>query len=285
MFRDRFAFLLLLLALLPAGAILAQAEPDPPLVDPFREWRDVEKNSLTKSRFAYVDGDQACLWPETGQRMLIPVARLSEEDREWIADHPLRILRGKVVFVADGDTIGVLDADNQQRRVRLEGIDAPESNQAFGNKSKRILSDACHGKEVLVVYTSEDQYGRILGQIYVDDRWLNHDQIESGMAWHYRHFSGDAHLAELQKQSQKAQKGIWSDPNPQQPWRFRLDERRRREAEEEKAKAAEMTAPTGFWLNSSSGVRHNAQCDHYGKTSRGRYCTAEEGKPCGICGG
>jgi endonuclease YncB( thermonuclease family) len=45
-------------------------------------------------------------------------------------------LQGKVVHVADGDTITVLDTNNTQHKIRLQGIDAPEKAQAFGQKSK-----------------------------------------------------------------------------------------------------------------------------------------------------
>src|SRR5580765_8552745 len=47
---------------------------------------------------------------------------------------------GRVVRIADGDTITVLDATNTQQRIRLQGIDAPESHQAFGTQAKKNLS-------------------------------------------------------------------------------------------------------------------------------------------------
>ncbi|MBI1248749.1 hypothetical protein GC197_13025 [bacterium] len=282
--RKRRACFALLLALLPAGFLASQALPDPPLVDPFRQWKNSAEKILAKARFAYQDGNQVCLWQETGQQLLIPEAQLSAADRKWIADHPHKILRGKVIFVADGDTIGLLDADRQMHRIRLEGIDAPESGQAFGKRSKQTLDDAIYGKEVLVTYEDEDRYGRILGQIYHGDHWLNLDQLTAGMAWHYRHFSGDAFLAETQEVAQKAKVGLWKDKSPQQPWRFRLEEKRREEAAQAD-NDTKQTTPTGYWLNTSSNVRHNAGCKHFGKTSRGKYCTATEGKPCGICGG
>jgi len=49
-------------------------------------------------------------------------------------------LQGKVVGVADGDTITVLDATNTQHKIRMQGIDAPEKAQPFGQKSQQSLS-------------------------------------------------------------------------------------------------------------------------------------------------
>jgi len=276
--------LVAVLALLPAPPVGAQAQPDPPLVDSFRPWNDVGGKLLTKSRFAYVEADHVALWTETGQMMLIPQAQISAADRQWLAAHPVKVLRGKVIFVADGDTVGLLDAERKEHRIRLEGIDAPERGQAFGTQSRQALNDLIYGQEVVVTYEKTDQYGRILGHIYWKDRWLNRDQLASGMAWHYRHFSGDAYLAELQKKAAAEKIGLWSGVTPEPPWRYRLTEKRRRESQATIVPAEPMR-PTGYWLNTSSGVRHNETCEHYGKTSRGKYCDADQGKPCGMCGG
>ena len=292
----RLAILLwLVLALPPLTLVWAEAQPDPPLVDPFRAWHDAEGNFLSNSRLAFCDQNQATLLQQSGQTLLIPQARLSVTDRKWITEHPLTNLRGKVIYVADGDTIGVLDEAKNTHRIRLEGIDAPESGQAFGEKSRQALNRAIYGKEVLVTYEKTDTYGRILGQIYLQQpdhswTWINRKMIEDGWAWHYRHFSGDADLAQTQQKAEAAKAGLWRDAEPQAPWRFRLDEKRRKEAarmqqaDQTNEDGQPMTA-TGFWLNTSSGVRHNAACKHFAKTKRGKYCDADDGRPCGICGG
>ncbi|MGW8271111.1 MAG: thermonuclease family protein, partial [Burkholderiales bacterium] len=69
-------------------------------------------------------------------------------------------LRGRVVAVADGDTITVLDAARRRSRVRLAGIDAPESRQPFGAAAKRSLSALVFGADVEVEYRKRDRYGR-----------------------------------------------------------------------------------------------------------------------------
>ena len=72
-------------------------------------------------------------------------------------------LRGKVVKIADGDTISVLDADKVQHKILLEGIDAPEKGQAFDTKSRESLGKKVCQKEVLIVWEKKDRYSRILG--------------------------------------------------------------------------------------------------------------------------
>ena len=74
-------------------------------------------------------------------------------------------IQGKVVGVADGDTITVLDATNTQHKIRLQGIDAPEKAQPFGQKSKQSLSQMVQSKQVTVEYQKKDKYGRTLGKV------------------------------------------------------------------------------------------------------------------------
>ena len=54
--------------------------------------------------------------------------------------------QGQCINVADGDTITVLTAENQQVKIRLYGIDCPESGQDFGNRAKQFTQDFAHRK-------------------------------------------------------------------------------------------------------------------------------------------
>ena len=92
-------------------------------------------------------------------------------------------LAGRVVRVSDGDTITVLDATNAQHRIRLAGIDAPESSQAFGKVSRANLSHLVAGRTVRVVERGRDRYQRILGVVYVDELDCNLQQLKDGMIW------------------------------------------------------------------------------------------------------
>ena len=144
-------------------------------------------------------------------------------------------LNGRVVRVADGDTITVLDATNTQHRIRLEGIDAPESHQAFGAQSKQSLSEMVFGKDVSVVYQKTDQYGRLVGKILLEGKDINLEQVKAGMAWHYKEYQReqtpeDRELyAGAEDEAHAARRGLWQDPDPTEPSAFRKEEKRERQ--------------------------------------------------------
>jgi len=66
-------------------------------------------------------------------------------------------LVGKVIHVADGDTLTVLDNAQTQHKIRLAGIDAPESKQAFGQVSKQSLADHVAGEVVALEWEKMDR--------------------------------------------------------------------------------------------------------------------------------
>ena len=78
------------------------------------------------------------------------------------------VLEAKVVHIADGDTLTVVTDGQNQVKVRLAGIDAPERAQPFGERSKQSLARLVAGKPVEVRWHKRDRYGRVVGQIEVD---------------------------------------------------------------------------------------------------------------------
>ena len=140
-------------------------------------------------------------------------------------------ITGRVVAVADGDTITVLDTDKVQHKIRLAGIDAPEKKQSFGNRSKESLSDMVFDKTVNVETEKRDRYGREIGKVLVNGRDVNLMQVERGMAWFYRQYQreqlpNDRTLYEAAEDAARAGKrGLWRDVNPTPPWDFRKTKR------------------------------------------------------------
>ena len=132
-------------------------------------------------------------------------------------------MRGLVVAISDGDTIKVLDAQKVQHKIRLDAIDAPETGQAFGTQSKRYLSNLASGRNVRIVYSGTDRYGRILGTVFIGGRNINLMLVEAGYAWHYVQFAPDRReFTEAEARARKARKGLWADAVPPiPPWDYR----------------------------------------------------------------
>lgn len=138
------------------------------------------------------------------------------------------LITGRVVGVADGDTVTVLDQTNVQHKIRLSGIDAPEKAQAFGQRSKQSLSDLVFNKAVTVDTDERDKYGRQVGKILVDGADANLEQVRRGMAWHYKAYADEqgikdrvVYAAAAELAARAAGAGLWSDPEPVALWEFR----------------------------------------------------------------
>ena len=58
--------------------------------------------------------------------------------------------------------------DDQQIKIRLGGIDAPGSDQPFGQASKRYLAEAVAGQTLVVEFDKRDRYGRVIGKVLLD---------------------------------------------------------------------------------------------------------------------
>lgn len=87
-------------------------------------------------------------------------------------------ITGRVVAIADGDTITVLDSSNAQHKIRLSGIDAPEKKQAFGRRSTQVRSDLLFDHQVQVESTKVDRYKRLIGKVLVDGLDANLEQVK-----------------------------------------------------------------------------------------------------------
>lgn len=134
-------------------------------------------------------------------------------------------ISGKVISVADGDTMTILTADKKQLKIRLSGIDAPEKGQDFGTVARQQLNNLCYGKNVTVESKGEDQYGRVLGVVYVDGLNVNEYMVRNGLAWYYKHFVNDPRLDSLEQLARKEKVNIWSMKNPISPYEFRKSKR------------------------------------------------------------
>lgn len=132
---------------------------------------------------------------------------------------------GRVIRIVDGDLVEVRKRDNTTARVRLYGIDAPEKDQPFAEKSKDYLSTLVANKMVVVKVHGTDADGRSLGEIYLEGALVNSSMIREGYAWHVQ-LEGDHNtfLEEAEAAARAASRGLWSEANSVPPWEWRLQE-------------------------------------------------------------
>ena len=126
----------------------------------------------------------------------------------------------KVVRIYDGDTIKAVGHDIEIK-VRLVGIDAPETSkdkdkagQPFGRIAEKYLAGIVLNRVVDIKGYGSDRYGRILAEIYIDDRNINLEMVKSGYAEVYsgnppRGFFIKAYK-EAEAWARSAGQGIWS---------------------------------------------------------------------------
>ena len=135
-----------------------------------------------------------------------------------------REISGKVTRVSDGDTVWV-STGHGRHKVRLNRIDAPESDQPYGKESAAHLKSLIGGKQVRVEYEKLDQYGRILGIIFLGETDINLQMVKDGCAWHYKHFDKTPAYAEAERAARDAKRGLWSAPDPINPYQWRKAKR------------------------------------------------------------
>ena len=130
-------------------------------------------------------------------------------------------LSGRVVKVADGDTIQVL-VNGKAEKIRLAGIDCPEKKQPFGQAATRYTLKLAAQKIVTVQVETTDRYGRKVAEVFLPEgQSLNRELVRSGYAWWFRKYSTDQSIGELENEARTARRGLWADSNPVAPWEWR----------------------------------------------------------------
>lgn len=137
------------------------------------------------------------------------------------------MIAAKSVRVIDGDTVEVIPLSGQSERIRLLGIDAPESKQDYGKQSTQTLQQCVNDAKVTIEWTEKDRYGRLLGKVIADDKDCNLNQIRQGAAWHYKYYQqGQLEYdrlayANAEVLARDQQRGLWATNQQIAPWDFR----------------------------------------------------------------
>jgi len=139
---------------------------------------------------------------------------------------PDTALRGQATRITDGDTFTLRYSSTEDERVRLHGIDAPERAQPHGSAAGAALASLIEGREVRVEVVDRDNYGRLVGRIWVDDLDVNLAMVRDGHAWWYEYYAKDRHdLEQAEDAARRAQRGLWAQRNPIPPWEWRRNRR------------------------------------------------------------
>jgi len=153
------------------------------------------------------------------------------------AKTPIRTVEGMVIKVSDGDTLQVKTSEATKLKIRLYGIDAPEtekinhrtghiskSGQPYGEEAYKALESKVLGKKVRVVIIDTDKYKRMVGIVYLENRNINIEMIWEGWARAYREYLDRPYASQYldaEKEARNKRLGLWKQGNPQPPWEFR----------------------------------------------------------------
>ncbi len=129
---------------------------------------------------------------------------------------------GLVTRVSDGDTVWVaLPAGTVPVKLRLEGIDAPESCQAWGNQAQQALAARIHGRVITVKLRSLDAYGRRLGKLYDDTDDVGAFLVAQGHAWSLRRRTSLGPYIAQERTARESRRGLHAASDTQMPSDFR----------------------------------------------------------------
>lgn len=150
-------------------------------------------------------------------------------------------LEGIAVDVADGDSFVFRGGDGQRVRIRLSGIDAPERDQPWADRSRRHLRDLLDDARLRLEPVKRDPYDRLVARVTVRRGETGDDdvalaQLRAGLAWHFTRYRDDQSAADFalyaraERDARAARIGLWRDGSPEPPWAFRQRMRRREAA-------------------------------------------------------
>lgn len=163
---------------------------------------------------------------------------------------------GKVIGVSDGDTITVLK-NKTPVKIRLYGIDTPESGQAYGNKATKYMKKLVSRKTVQVTEYDIDKYGRSVSVVKAGSINVNRSMIQAGYAWQYRKYCKESFChewLELESNVRSAKTGLWADKNAQPPWEWRKLQR---------SNTTGKKVGGLYHGNSKSYVVHSSRCQYF----------------------
>ena len=126
--------------------------------------------------------------------------------------------------IPDGDTINI-ERDGLKVKVRLAEVDCPEKDQPYGKEAREFVKKFLEGKKIYINAIEQDRYGRTIARIRANNDDLGETLIENGYAWVYTSYSKNKKLMLLQESAKRMKVGLWQDPDPIPPWKWRKNKK------------------------------------------------------------
>lgn len=132
------------------------------------------------------------------------------------------VYSARASIVSDGDTLWVEpDIGGAPRKLRLQGLDAPEICQSGGLAARDALRALVMQRRLNVQVNYVDDYGRGLARIKVDGQDVGAVLVRQGQAWSYRWRHSLGPYAAQEMQARQARVGVFAEPAPELPRDFR----------------------------------------------------------------
>ena len=165
-------------------------------------------------------------WSHCAENRCIPLAFVNKLLISWflwalLSAPSADTLTVRVFRVFDGDSF-MVRVRGQTLRIRIAGVDAPETGQPHGPESKVVLEKMLGGKRIEIETVGPDPDGYRPARVSWQDYDIAEELVRAGAAWATSGGYGSSEdLRLLETQARAQRRGLWSGEAPEPPWEWR----------------------------------------------------------------
>ena len=127
----------------------------------------------------------------------------------------------RVLTVHEGDQFTIYH-QGRKDKIHLKDIDCPDPKQPYGKQAKHMTAAYIGNREIVLRDLTRDRQGRLTGEILLPNgKLLTQELIREGLAWVQPNISNRQGLKDLEELASAARTGLWSEPNPIPPWKWK----------------------------------------------------------------
>jgi len=131
----------------------------------------------------------------------------------------------RVITVHEGDRLTIRHAGRIET-IYIKDIDCPDLKQPYGKQAKRVTAAYVGNRDVVVRALTRDKQGRMSAEVLLPNGPnVGRELVKEGLAWSQRAGSSDPSLGDLEELARAEHRGLWSEPNPVPPWKWKSTKR------------------------------------------------------------